>query len=176
MRWVTTSGNERHAPTICCVVFRLPPDSPTTSQSHVDYRLARGSVLTSYRRGILDRSDVCDAHPELVRAAREVGREVDTRCPICDDDRLVHVTYVFGPRLPHHGRCITLRGELARLARRPGVHVAYVVEVCRVCSWNHLVRRSTLEKEPDTGAELAPYDGADSPAAARIDDNRPGRS
>jgi len=62
----------------------------------------------------------------------------------------VHVTYVFGPRLPKHGRCITLRGELARLAKRPGTHVAYVVEVCKDCTWNHLVRRSTLPDTPET--------------------------
>jgi len=125
--------------------------------------LARASVLADYRDGILDRSEVCDAHPELVRAAREVGRRAPGDCPICARHRLVHVTYVFGPRLPKHGRCITLRGELTRLAKRPGTHVAYAVEVCQACSWNHLVRRSTLERptapeasttepaHPDTG-------------------------
>jgi len=144
-------------------VFRVPPANSSNSEGHVDYRLARASVLADYRDGILDRSEVCDAHPELVRAAREVGRRAPGGCPICARHRLVHVTYVFGPRLPKHGRCITLRGELTRLAKRPGTHVAYAVEVCQACSWNHLVRRSTLERptapeasttepaHPDTG-------------------------
>ncbi|MCL4113912.1 UNVERIFIED_CONTAM: hypothetical protein GTU68_024096 [Idotea baltica] len=126
-------------------VFRVPPATTGNSEGHVDYRLARAAVLADYRDGILAPSEVCDAHPELVRAAREVGRRVDGDCPICERRRLVHVTYVFGPRLPKHGRCITLRGELTRLAKRPGTHVAYAVEVCQACSWNHLVRRSTLE-------------------------------
>lgn len=128
------------------VVFHVPPTSTGNSQGHIDYRLARASVLAEYRAGVLDRSEVCDAHPELVRAAREVGRPVNGTCPICERSRLVHVTYVFGPRLPKHGRCISLRGELTRLSKRPGTHVAYVVEVCQACSWNHLARRSTLEQ------------------------------
>lgn len=126
-------------------VFRVPPASPTSSDGHVDYRLARASVLADYRDGVLARSEVCDAHPELVRAARAVGAPIPGECPVCERTELVHVTYVFGPRLPKHGRCISLRGELTRLAKRPGTHVAYVVEVCRRCSWNHLVRRSNLE-------------------------------
>lgn len=127
------------------MVFRVPVGERGSDEGHVDYRLARASTVSSYRQGELARSEVCDAHPELIRAAREVGTTTTGRCPICDArDELVHVTYVFGPRLPPHGRCISLRGELARLARRPGRHVAYVVEVCRSCDWNHLVRRSTL--------------------------------
>lgn len=143
-------------PTIVSAVFRVPPTTTGNSEGHVDYRLARASMLASYRRGVLDLSEVCDAHPELVRAAREVGRRIQGDCPICQRVRLVQVTYVFGPRLPKHGRCISLRGELARLAKRPGTHVAFVVEVCQACSWNHLVRRSTLERPGAPGpAETA---------------------
>jgi Family of unknown function (DUF5318) len=63
----------------------------------VDHRLARRALITEYRKGRLARHQVCDAHPELIRAARGIGRETTTECPICEDDRLVHVTYVFGP-------------------------------------------------------------------------------
>ena len=129
-------------------MFRVPVGERGSDEGHVDYRLARASIINSYRAGELDRSEVCDAHPELIRAAREVGTPTAGECPVCGaDGELAHVTYVFGPRLPAHGRCISLRGELARLARRPGRHVAYVVEVCRSCNWNHLVRRSTLTEE-----------------------------
>ena len=107
-------------------------------------------------------SEVCDAHSELVRAARELGQPIPGDCPICDKAKLVHVTYVFGPRLPKHGRCISLRGELARLAKRPGTHVAYVVEVCQSCSWNHLVRRSTL-------SDSSAYTSAAEPVEATSD-------
>lgn len=136
------------------MVFRVPPGDGRSERGHIDYRLARAGVLTQFRNGELSRTEVCDAHPELRRAAREVGTPTAGECPICErDGRLTHVTYVFGPRLPKHGRCISLRGELARLARRPGVHVAYTVEVCTECSWNHLVRRSILGEDPETGDE-----------------------
>ncbi|MEZ5166145.1 MAG: hypothetical protein R2695_06530 [Acidimicrobiales bacterium] len=37
---------------------------------------------------------------------------------ICEAEALVEVTYVFGPRLPKHGRCVTSDKELRR--PRPG--------------------------------------------------------
>jgi len=137
-------------------MFRVPPAAGSNSEGHVDYRLARASILADYRSGVVDENDVCDAHPELVRAARQVGTPTPGDCPICERPKLVHVTYVFGPRLPKHGRCISLRGELARLAKRPGTHVAYIVEVCQACSWNYLVRRSTLSSDADDNREAAP--------------------
>jgi hypothetical protein len=106
----------------------------------VDHRLARRFLISEYRKGRLARHQVCDAHPELVRAARHIGSPVDTVCPICADAALVHVTYVFGARLPAHGRCVTTAAEMAKLDRRADQLMAYVVEVCPECSWHHLVR------------------------------------
>ena len=65
----------------------------------IDHRLARRALIVEYRKGRLAKHQVCDAHPELLRAARGIGRETTTECPICEDDLLVHVTYVFGPRM-----------------------------------------------------------------------------
>ena len=73
----------------------------------VDHRLARQHLINEYRRGRLRQDQVCDAHPELLRAARNFGEETKTTCPICAEDKLVLVTYVFGPHLPSHGRCVT---------------------------------------------------------------------
>lgn len=106
----------------------------------VDYRLARNSVLSEFRKGRLSRRDVCDAHPELLRAARNVGAATTAECPICETGPLVHVTYVFGNRLPPSGRCVTSLEELARLNRLREELACYVVEVCPECSWNHLAR------------------------------------
>lgn len=106
----------------------------------VEYRLARNAVVSEFRKGRLSRLDVCDAHPELLRAARNVGSELVDDCPICEEARLVHVTYVFGPRLPPNGRCPGTAAELARLCRRTDEVVCYVVEVCPDCAWNHLAR------------------------------------
>jgi hypothetical protein len=110
----------------------------------IDYRMARRRVLASYRAGDVARHEICDAHPELRRAGAEIGTATRHRCPVCADAQLVHVTYVFGPRLPAFGRCISTPGELKRLSERKGEHTAYVVEVCPDCAWNHLVRAYLL--------------------------------
>lgn len=106
----------------------------------VDYRLRRQSVIADYRKHRLAQHEVCDAHPELVRAAQEVGEPTRIDCPICEAAKVVLVTYVFGPRLPPFGRCVTSRQELAKLDRRAEASAAYVVEVCPACSWNHLAQ------------------------------------
>ena len=117
---------------------------PRTVQGEVDYRLARNMVVSEFKKGRLSRLDVCDAHPELLRAARNVGEPAPQECPICDQDTLVMVSYVFGSRLPAHGRCITSQSELAKLARRPTELACYVVEVCPDCAWNHLAKSFPL--------------------------------
>src|SRR3712207_7398788 len=43
------------------------------------------TLFRSFKKGRLSRHDVCDAHPDLVRAARNVGEPTDERCPICDE-------------------------------------------------------------------------------------------
>ena len=106
----------------------------------VEYRLARNAVVREFHRGRLSRLDVCDAHPELMRAARNLGRAIADACPICDEQTLVDVTFVFGSRLPSGGRCVASAAELARYKRRKDPVVCYVVEVCTGCSWNHLLR------------------------------------
>ena len=78
--------------------------SPTGGQ--VEYLLARNSVIREFRKGRLSRLDVCDAHPELIRAATNLGRPIGERCPICEESDLVEVTFVFGAKLPSGGRCV----------------------------------------------------------------------
>lgn len=112
----------------------------TGAGGRVEYRLARNAVVREFRKGRLSRIDVCDAHPELLRAARNLGSAADDACPICEADELVHVTYVFGRQLPPNGRCPSSPAELARLCRRADEVTCYVVEVCRDCGWNHLAR------------------------------------
>ena len=123
--------------------------------SVTDYALARRAVLRDFRSGALTRLDVCDAHPELMRAAREVGDRTQTDCPICEEEKLHLVSYVFGPRLPAFGRCITKRSELQAFARRAGAFTCYVVEVCPACGWNHLARTWTLGRG-DSARQAAP--------------------
>jgi len=114
----------------------------------VDYRLVRKHMVDEFRRGRLSRLDVCDAHPELLRAARNVGEARSQACPICEEASLVLVSFAFGARLPAHGRCITTRKELAQLSRGAREATCYVVEVCTSCAWNQLVRSFRLGRPP----------------------------
>lgn len=109
-----------------------------SGRGHIDHRLLRQSVINEYRRGRLSQDQVCDAHPELIRAASNVGTETTTSCPICEQERLRLVTYVFGSRLPAHGRCVSTAEEMAKLDRRRDELWAYVVEACIGCHWHHL--------------------------------------
>jgi hypothetical protein len=111
---------------------------------HVDYRLARNSIVSEFRKGRLTRLDVCDAHPELLRAAINVGEESREDCPICEESKVRLVSYVFGSRLPPGGKCVSTKGELAKLARGSADLSCYVVEVCPNCSWNHLAQTFSL--------------------------------
>jgi hypothetical protein len=110
----------------------------------IDYRLARQSVLSEFKKGRIAKHEICDAHPELTRAARELGEPTKLLCPVCEDANVVLVTYVFGPRLPAFGRCISSKKELQAIAKRSGSFSAYVIEVCPECSWNHLARTFLL--------------------------------
>jgi hypothetical protein len=123
-----------------------PADQRPAGQ--VDYRLARNAVVAEFRRGRLSRLDVCDAHPDLLRAATNVGEETREDCPICEEAKVRLVSYVFGSRLPPSGRCVSSRGELAKLGRSGQSLACYVVEVCPNCSWNHLAQTFVLAGRP----------------------------
>ena len=115
----------------------------------IEYRLIRESIVKEYRRGRLGRPEVCDAQPELLRVAKNLGRETDTECPICEHEQLVHVTFAFGPVLPPGGLPLADLRDLGRRAARGSADVAcYVVEVCTGCAWNHLL--SVSLQEPTT--------------------------
>jgi len=110
----------------------------------IDYRLARMGAVSEYKKGRIAKHEVCDAHPELRRAARSASEPTSMECPICEDDKIVLVTYAFGAGLPASGRCITGKGELAKLTKGRRQVACYVVEVCPSCSWNHLAKTFML--------------------------------
>ncbi len=123
----------------------------------IDYRIAKRALVRQVTRGAIAVTDVCDAHPELLRAARNVGQTTARTCPICRlaDDRadvaldeansLRLVTYVYGDDLKRlSGHIVWTREELDGLASRHRSFSAYVVECCLVCGWNHLVESYLL--------------------------------
>jgi hypothetical protein len=120
---------------------------------HVDYRLARNAIVSEFRKGRLSRLDVCDAQPELLRAAINMAEDSREDCPICEEAKVRLVSYVFGSRLPPSGRCVTSKGEMLKLSRSGGGRdlACYVVEVCPNCSWNHLAQSFPVSGRRATG-------------------------
>jgi len=106
----------------------------------IDYALARRATLIDLQRGLVARTEVCDAHPYLRRAATHHGVPTEIRCPVCRDDRpLVHVTYAYGDELGESAGRARAHPELVALSLRCADVRVFVVEVCRACAWNHLV-------------------------------------
>lgn len=132
--------------TLSDVVFHpgIAAQDAAASVGTVDYRLQRQRVLSDVDAGRVDRSEVCDAHPELLRVARNVAAPTGEACPLCLEDEMRLVSYVFGPRLGGGGKCVTSLEEKQRLSKRRGDFACYEVEVCPLCGWNHLVRRYPL--------------------------------
>src|SRR3989441_7298891 len=104
----------------------------------VDYTLAKRALLRDFRRGLLSRLEICDAHPELLRAARYLGAEASRPCPVCDEWELRLLAYVYADGLKrNNGRAFEVEEALALTAAQRGGN-CYVVEVCTACNWNHL--------------------------------------
>jgi hypothetical protein len=138
-------GDARTTTPVAFGAMKLGLASASQSRpGEIDYRLERQRVLAEFRAGSLSAMRVCDAQDELVRNAAHCGVATPDPCPVCASHELVHVTYVFGARLPSAGRCMTSLAEMQRLARRKASYSAYVVEVCVACRWNHLVRSFLL--------------------------------
>ena len=118
-----------------------PRATSSSPEASVEYRLLRDGVARAVRSGKKNREDVCDAHPELLRAATNIGRSTGEACPVCDVEFTREVTYVFGAKLPAGGTCPGTKAELNRLLRREESVQAYSVEVCTSCKFHHLLRR-----------------------------------
>ena len=121
-----------------------PTDPPEQHGPVVDYALARRSMIGLVRRGLIGTTEACDAHPELLRAARNIGEDAPIVCPICSHESLKQVRYVYGDRLGrNNGRVVYPPEWLKELASEAEAFTCYVVEVCVDCAWNHLLRSYT---------------------------------
>jgi hypothetical protein len=104
----------------------------------VDYTLAKRALLRDFRQGLLSRLEICDAHPELLRAARYLGESATRPCPVCRSHELRLLAYVYADGLQrNNGRAFEVSEGLELAAQQRG-GACYVVEVCTGCEWNHL--------------------------------------
>lgn len=106
--------------------------------AQVDYTLARKATLRALQAGRVSRHEICDAHPDLLRAARFCGTKTGDLCPVCERGPLVLVSYAFSDEFParENGRVWAER-EITPLMQLREARL-YTVEVCSDCAWNHL--------------------------------------
>lgn len=122
----------------------------------VDYALRRRSLLAEVYSGRTGVSEVCDANPYLLRAAKYHGKPSSVMCPICRKEQLTLVSWVFGDHLGAVSGSARTAEELVMLAARFDEFSVHVVEVCRTCSWNHLVKSYVLgASRPPRGTRTA---------------------
>lgn len=107
----------------------------------VEYTLAKRALLRAFRAGHVSRLEICDAHPDLLRAANYSGERTSQLCPVCNGAELLLVSYAFSEGFPkrerQHGRLWT-HEDVGPLLQEFGDVRLYTVEVCTACSWNHL--------------------------------------
>src|SRR3954470_17610042 len=135
-----------------------PPRSTVGVRSFVDYALVRQATLHDLRSGHVTTTDVCDPHPDLIRAALHHGEPAARSCPVCRGDRgdrgtdrldprlginggpglpgaggLVFLRYVYGEELGQYSGRIRSQAEVAEMSLSAGSVKVYVVEVCISC-------------------------------------------
>ncbi|HWS33868.1 MAG TPA: DUF5318 domain-containing protein [Actinoplanes sp.] len=118
-----------------------------TQRQIVDYSLQRRAVLRDVRNGRIGTLEVCDASPYLRNAATFHGEPTEDRCPICRRENLTLVHYVYGDELKQSAGQARKLIELPELAMTLREFQVFVVEVCRSCSWNHLIERFVLGRD-----------------------------
>ena len=112
----------------------------------VDYTLAKHALLRAFRTGTLSRVDVCDAHPDLLRAATHCGEPTREMCPVCSRTELRLVSYAFSDDLKRDNGRVWPREDVAGLMAFREARL-YTVEVCTDCSWNHLRSQIALSND-----------------------------
>lgn len=110
----------------------------------VDYALRRRALLAEVYSGRVAVVEVCDANPYLLRAAKYHGAPSSVTCPVCRKEPLTLVSWVYGDELKHAAGSARSAEELNRMATLFDEFSVHVVEVCRTCSWNHLVQSYVL--------------------------------
>jgi len=110
----------------------------------VDHALQRRALLAGVYAGRVGTMDVCDASPYLLRAAKFHGQPSKVTCPVCRKEPLTLVSWVYGDEIKHLSGSARTADELTRMSTMFAEFRVYVVEVCRSCSWNHLVQSYVL--------------------------------
>lgn len=144
--------------------------------STIDYRLAKHAVVRQLVSGELTPAQVCDAHPELLRAATFIGSPTPRVCPVCkitppkggrSDQlgaqrvpRVVELTWLYGDALRQkNGHIVEDSADLSAFERHYPSFSAWTVECCTTCGWNHLISRRLCGFSHFPGGRMATRSG-----------------
>ncbi|MCS4490492.1 DUF5318 domain-containing protein [Corynebacterium sp. ES2794-CONJ1] len=105
----------------------------------VTHRLARRRLLNKWRAGQVSRAMVCEADFLLVAAARYHGTPAPYPCPICSEDDLREVLWVYGEQLGRASGSARSLAEIEQFTQQGREFTIHKVEVCPNCQWNHLL-------------------------------------
>ena len=106
----------------------------------IDYTLAKRALLRDAKVGVLGLTDICDAHPELLRAAKHVGEPTRNDCPVCGKVKLVLLAYVYGEGLrDQNGRVWSIQTGLKLTAAHPGLPMGSKVKVVNLANDQEVV-------------------------------------
>jgi hypothetical protein len=125
--------------------MKSEPLNATALGAYVDYSLIKRTTLEKFKQGKVLKADICDAQSELLRVAKNYGIQLDINCPICNDRKLVSVTFAFGSKIVKSGICVTDDSEVFNLAKKSPALFLYDIEVCLGCKWNHLIKKSQVK-------------------------------
>ena len=129
-----------------------------TQRQVVDYALQRRALLAEVHSGRVGVAEVCDASPYLLRAARFHGEPSDADLPGLPQGAADPGLVGLRRRARHAAGSARATEEIERLANLHAEFSVYVVEVCRTCSWNHLVLSYVMGTgdAPETAGRPAP--------------------
>ena len=133
-----------------------PPLVSLAQGAIVEYRLQRNALIRRVQEGNKMVEELCDAHPNLIRAAKGVGRLMGEACPVCQEVELRQVVYVFGEKLSASGVCPVSKADLRRFEARELPVTCYAVEVCVGCRFNHLLRKWNAGGRSSGRSKVAP--------------------
>lgn len=110
----------------------------------VTYRWQRGRTLARWRAGKIRTEDICDAEFLLVAAADFHGVALTTPCPICGEESLRSVLWVYGEQLGRKSGSARNLEEIQNFQAEGLEFTVHRVEVCPKCRWNHLLEAAVL--------------------------------
>jgi hypothetical protein len=120
-----------------------------SKRGYVDFALKKRATIASIYRGLNTTVDACDADPYLRRAAKFHGEITQRDCPMCRNEKVTELQYVFGDQLGQYSGRIKNNEELIEMQDEYGEFRVYVVEVCLGCGWNYLVCAFSLGNGKD---------------------------